>query len=244
MDRAPRSRRAAQIVREGPISQRFSEMDAAHCILAIEVRKRASNPQNAVIAAGGKAHGVGRLAQQREPSRVGLDDRLQDGAAGLRVGSHREPERTVTLRLDGAGARNPRSHFGAAFGRRRQDQVGGGDGRHINVQVDAVKQRARQPRLIVGGAALIAAAFAGEIRFARASAAARVHGGDQHETGRVGDAPIGAGDRDFAGLQRLAKRVEHAGFELRQLVEKQDAVMGERYLARIPPPTRAGMLAE
>ncbi len=50
-DAANASRRAAQIVREGPISQRLGEMDAAHLILAIEVRERAGDPQNAVIAA-------------------------------------------------------------------------------------------------------------------------------------------------------------------------------------------------
>src|SRR5262249_16489994 len=59
---ARQSRRAAQIVREGPIGECFGEMDAAHLILAVEVRKSASDPQDAVITAGGKAHGVGRLA--------------------------------------------------------------------------------------------------------------------------------------------------------------------------------------
>ena len=83
------SRRPAQIVGERPISQRLSEMHAAHRLIAIEVREGASDSQDAVITAGGKAHGVGRFAQQRKPSRVGLDDGLQHGAAGLRIGAHR-----------------------------------------------------------------------------------------------------------------------------------------------------------
>ena len=40
--------------------------------------------------------------------------------------------------------------------------------------------------------------------------------------------PLGAGDIDAAGLQRLAKRFECRAVELRQLVEKKNALMGKR----------------
>ena len=63
------------------------------------------------------------------------------------------------------------------------------------------------------------------------AAAARIHRRDQHEARRIGDAMIGARDRDFAGLERLAQRVERVRLEFRQLVEKQHAVMGERNFA-------------
>ena len=43
---------------------------------------------------------------------------------------------------------------------------------------------------------------------------------------------IGARDRDLAGLERLAQRVERLRLEFRQLVEEQHAVMGERDFAR------------
>ena len=42
---------------------------------------------------------------------------------------------------------------------------------------------------------------------------------------------VGARDRDLAVLERLPQRIEHARIELRQLVEKQHAVVGERNLA-------------
>ena len=42
---------------------------------------------------------------------------------------------------------------------------------------------------------------------------------------------IGARDRDFAGLQRLAQRIERLRRELGQFVEEQHAVMGERDFA-------------
>ena len=53
-------------------------------------------------------------------------------------------------------------------------------------------------------------------------------------------------DRDDAVLERLPKRLERGPLELGQLVEKQDAVMGEARLARTrpgPPPTIAAVEA-
>ncbi len=58
---------------------------------------------------------------------------------------------------------------------------------------------------------------------------------------------VGTGNDAFAGLQRLAKRIEHGRRKFRQFVEKQDAVMGKRGLTRLglsPPPTSAAMVAE
>jgi hypothetical protein len=100
------------------------------------------------------------------------------------------------------------------------------------VQVDAVDQRTGEPRLIVGGAACIGRALAGESGLVGAPAAARVHGGDQHEARGIGHAVVGARDRDLAGLERLAQRVEHLRLELGQFVEEEHAVMGERHLPR------------
>ena len=105
------------------------------------------------------------------------------------------------------------------------------------MQVDAVEQRAGNPRLIIGGAARIGAAAAGKAGLVGAAAAARIHRRDQHEARRIGDAVIGARDRDFAGFQRLAQRVERLRLEFRQFVEEQHAVMGERNFAR--PRTQA-----
>ena len=48
----------------------------------------------------------------------------------------------------------------------------------------------------------------------------------------IGDAVVGAGDQHLAALERLAQRIEHLRLELRQLVEEQYAVVGERHLAR------------
>jgi hypothetical protein len=55
---------------------------------------------------------------------------------------------------------------------------------------------------------------------------------------------VGAGDGDLARLERLTQRIEHLGLEFRQLVEEQHAVVCQRDLARLGPPTSAGIEAE
>jgi len=54
------------------------------------------------------------------------------------------------------------------------------------------------------------------------------HRRHQHEAGRIGHAIVGANHGDLADLQRLAQRIEHLRLELRELVEKQHALMRER----------------
>ena len=63
------------------------------------------------------------------------------------------------------------------------------------------------------------------------AAAARVHGGDELDARRIGDAVIGAGDDGLAGLERLPERIEHLRVELGQFVEKEHAEMGKRRFA-------------
>src|SRR3546814_16869542 len=52
-----------------------------------------------------------------------------------------------------ARRRDARCDLGAALGRRREDEVGGAHRLHLDMEVDAVEQRPRQLRLIIGGAA-------------------------------------------------------------------------------------------
>src|SRR5690606_25730040 len=100
-------------------------------------------------------------------------------------------------------------------------------------EVDTVEQRAGQPRLIIGAAAVATrAAMAG---LARHAASARIHRRDELELCRVADAAIGARDNALAALERLAQRIERLRRKFRQLVEEEDAVMGKRGLAGTYP---------
>ena len=80
-------------------------------------------------------------------------------------------------------------------------------------------------------ASVVWRALAGVTRLVGHAAPAWVHRRDQLKPRRIDDAMIGARDRHFAGLDRLAQAVQHLGLKLRQFVEEQDAVVGERNLA-------------
>ena len=95
--------------------------------------------------------------------------------------------------------------------------------------VDAVGEGAAEPALIALDRERRAAALGVGLA---APAGARVGGRDQHEA--AGQPLPGArpGDRDRAGLQRRPQRLERVAAELAELVEEEDAAMGERRLAR------------
>jgi len=95
-----------------------------------------------------------------------------------------------------------------------------GHRRHIDPEIDAVHQRTRDAHLVIRGAAVEPAALAGIAGLIGMAAAAGIHRRDQHEAGRIGDAVVGAGHRDFAVFQWLPQRIEHARIELRQFVEE------------------------
>jgi hypothetical protein len=42
---------------------------------------------------------------------------------------------------------------------------------------------------------------------------------------------IGAGHKGFAQFHRLAQGFEHTGLEFRQLIEEQNAMVGQRHFA-------------
>ena len=72
------------------------------------------------------------------------------------------------------------------------------------------------------------------------AAAAGVHGAHQHEAAGQRQGAGGAGDGHKAVLQRLAQRLQRRLAELRQLVQKQHAVVGQGYLSRPGYPPAAG----
>ena len=70
---------------------------------------------------------------------------------------------------------------------------------------------------------------------AEVAALAGVHGPHQHETTGIDKGPRDAGDRHHAVLQGLAQHLKGVPLELRQLVQKQHAVVCQRDLSRPGP---------
>ena len=131
-------------------------MNAAHSFRAVEVGERAGDPQHAMIAPGGEPHGVRCIAQKRKPGRIRACRIFEHGAVRRGVGADmRKADRSIALRLHFARAQNALCHFAASLRWRRQDEIGRGDRRHLDVQIDAVEERPGKPRLIIGGTACI-----------------------------------------------------------------------------------------
>ena len=175
----------------GGDSSGLGDVQAAHGVGAVEVGQRAGDPQRAVPGAGREAEPLGGAGQQGAALGVGLGDRGQQLRRRCRrcsaAWTSRAPGRTAgrrsarlrpsacscdcelgqPLALDGARRRHAGGDIGRAFGRRRQGEVGGLDPRHLDAEVDAVEQRAREPALVVDARSAGAAAGAQARRASR-----------------------------------------------------------------------------
>jgi hypothetical protein len=103
------------------------------------------------------------------------------------------------------------------------------DGGDFDVNIDAVEERAADfgnVALDDGRSAVTLAGLVVEI-----AARAGVHRGGQHEGGGEGEGHGGAGDGDVAVFEGLAHDFENVARELGQLVEEEDAIVGEGYFA-------------
>ena len=99
------------------------------------------------------------------------------------------------------------------------------DRRNFDVDVDAIEQGSGN----LGHVALDHRRRAHALpRFVvEVSARAGIHRGRQHEARRKAERHGGAGDGDLAVFQRLAKHLQHIAGEFRQLVQKEQAIVGE-----------------
>ena len=119
----------------------------------------------------------------------------------------------------------PGTDVGGALAGGLAQQVAGGDGRHVHMQVDAVHQRATQAPLVTRH--LIGGTAAGSVGRTEVAARAGVHRGDQLEARRELAAPRRARNGDGACLQGLAQRLQRGTGEFWQLVEEQYAMVGQ-----------------
>lgn len=94
-------------------------METADPGLAVEIGEGAGDLQNAMEAAGGEAHGVGRLADELDAVAVRASRLLKRRRGAGRVGGDAvEPQRGVALLLQAARRRDTGSDLGRAFRRR------------------------------------------------------------------------------------------------------------------------------
>src|ERR1022692_1995141 len=151
------------------------------------------------------------------------------GRENLAPGERRVP-------MPGALAAEVAGSFDTVAHCRRGLLVGAGEdvavllARDRDDQVDAVLDRSADLVPIRTQLARFAGAA---LSITEMSARARVGGADEHEVGRVRDRRASPSDRNRMLLERLPERLEMLPGELAELIEKEDALVGEADLTRL-----------
>src|SRR5712691_1051361 len=197
---------------EAPVLDRLGHVGDADGQFARKVGDRASELQNAVIRARGQVQPRDRLLQQR--ARLVLD-----GAEPLDVAGA-EPGVVLALAFELPSARtfdalpDLRGAFASAH---LHDLVFAQRG-HLDLDIDPIQQRSREPAAVARD--LVGRAAAPAAKMARYPARTGIHCADQLEARRIFGLAGGPRDGNAAGFERLAQRFEHSAIELRQLVQK------------------------
>src|SRR5215471_10750403 len=186
-------------------------------LTSLEVRDSASDLEDAVVAAGGETQAAHRLLEQPRSSRRRCTKAPH--LAPTHAGVHPCPGASQALALMLAG--------GLHAGPNRRRGLAVGHGRHLEVKVDPVEERAGE-----SGQVLLPLARRADAGIQRgAAAAAWIGRADELEAGGEGRTPRRSRDDDRAVLERLAQGIEYAHGKLGQLVEEEDAEMGQAHLA-------------
>ena len=204
-------------------------MRGAHLGAAVEVGDGAGHLEDAVVGARAHVHALDGVLELPQAFGIGLGPLVNHAGRHLGVAVHAGGG-AEALRLQLAGL-----HHAGAYGRRGlagllRGQLVDRHGLHLDLQVDAVEQRARYLGQVL--LALVGCAYARLLGVAVVAAGAGVHAGHEHKRGWVLDGILGPRDVDEAVFQGLAHHLEHAAVELGQLVEKEHAVVSQAYLAR------------
>jgi len=117
-----------------------------------KIGNRSGDLLDAMPATRGELEPFGGLGQQGMAVGIQTSDRFQQLTfrAGIDVDAGMPG---ITLGLDRAGDFNPCGDSGRTLGRRRQGEISGGDLGHVDVKIDAVEHRTRDPHLIICSAA-------------------------------------------------------------------------------------------
>src|SRR5215468_8169611 len=196
----------------------------AYPLTSLEVRDSASDLEDAVVAAGGETQAAHRLLE--EPGSFRRRCTKAPHLAPAHAGVHPCPGAGQALALTLTSSLYPGPD------RRRRlapscREIGVGHGRHLEVEVDPVEERTGE-----SGQVLLPLARRADAGIQRgAAAAAWIGRPDELEAGREGRTPRRSRDDDRAVLERLAQGIEYPHGKLGQLVEEEDAEMGQAHLA-------------
>ncbi|TCP94159.1 hypothetical protein C8J42_101617 [Sphingomonas sp. PP-CE-1A-559] len=112
-------------------------MNTADRLAAREIGDGAGHPEDAGVAARGQTHRFGGLSEKFATGFVWRGNAVEQRAIRLCVRAYRVV--AVSLGLDRPGGGNASGNLSRAFGRRRENQVGGADSLYVDVKVDSVE---------------------------------------------------------------------------------------------------------
>lgn len=211
------------LLRLEPVLDGFGEVFGEDMVSLFEVGDGAGEFDEAVVGAGGEAHGGNGVAQEVFAGLVEGAELAEERGIHFGISEDVFPRKTRTL--NDTGTFDARADIEARLGVARGFEFVEGDARDFDVKVDAVHNGTGNPRLVAGGLAGRAGAEAFGIT--QVAAGAGIHRGDQDETRREVKGSLGAGDRDVAVFEGLSKVFEDTFGELTEFIEEEDATVGE-----------------
>ena len=118
---------------------------------AVEIGEGAGDAEHAVISARRELEALGGIEKKFLPLGIGRRDLIEELAVGLGVGADAalRGECCEALHLTRARLGDARGDIGAPLRRRRQGEIGGFHGGHVDMEVDAVEERAGDLRLVI-----------------------------------------------------------------------------------------------
>ena len=115
-------------------------MPPSHTGRTVEIGQSASDAQNSVVTARRETQSLYRPQQQRAASRFGARDLIKQCSVRFGVGpdASLRREHRVARGLSGTGCGNATSDRRAPLGRRRQRQISGRHGGHVDMKINTV----------------------------------------------------------------------------------------------------------
>src|SRR5690606_36578081 len=191
--------------------------------LPLKIRQRAGNPQNSVQCPGRQPEPLHSTRQKLFAVGLKTTGLVQSLARQRRI---QAPPRT----LPRPGLEHPFPDPGTAFARLAPAQQNLSRlHRYYHMQIEPVQQRPGDFVPIAHN--LTGRALALDTRMATVTTRTRVPCGNHLESSRKCNLTSGTADGNFTGFHGLPKYLEYASLELRQLIQKQYASMGQGNLS-------------
>jgi hypothetical protein len=214
-----RPRADSSVPVEETVLEGLGEMLGTDLVLASQVGDGAGHLEQAVMGAGRQPEAIDGPPHQGAPVRRQWAVPRDLPGCHARVHPHARPAEAQVLAL--ARRQDAPADRRGILPRRRGPQLAVRDRWDLEVQIDPVEQRARQPPEVA--APLAGRALAALRR--QAPAAARIGRRDELELGRKADGARRPAEGDGRVFERLPQGLQDVLGELRNLVQKRDATL-------------------